>query len=1051
MPNAYAHRLRLRLFLEGVEVPVISANVRVAPNGPMTAAIQMPPLAEGTKFLPRTVVHLFFLDFRSAANPFIKFSDATRTIERNPSVYEKALQDNPELREFESKFENGETIDNAPIDATNKDYRLLFGGEVVGFTWTKSVNQRSLVLQCLDWSNYWDYAYQWNNTGIFGPGIKAVFSGGATNLFTDFLTSKGNIITSIVSSGYCNSFPRLKGLAAGVIRLLESIGGSYYVRSRQDNDARRVVKKYAGQNVFFSLAELRLHITHMIAAFEDDPTSARLLARRGYIGLFNRALGGLGGQVSIRKSINALTKIMFHEVYPQPCPYFRPGLEGEVSGQVRVKLADDPDFGEMAKLAEDLRVFVTDFLASLEALEEDPTTALFNSGVRALRLDLGNKLQLAQKSANFALTQNRGAPETARSAFVQSGRLLSQARSILIGRWSPDAPEAIKSSLRDKLDRVAEQMVRVRDLTVNTTPPKLREPARLNQQILRPDIWFGAPPRCNVLFPEDYDTISYQRMFLQEPTRFMLKTNDEFFGEDFLFDRFYFAPQAGSLRSDRARLRNMLRNDLLDHELFTGILPVFEKMGEFNVFASRSGTQSQPAPKIGLAQRSANFIYFKHRFNSRQMRIDGKFNPWIACGCPGLVIDKYVDRLVLAFHNLLKEQADLPQSQISEILGTNFLGNFTGVTHRVSQMEPMGRTEIICSYPRQPEESVEFLGSPEKVQRLRVRQDVDATRDTDVAAVDFPRLFNLGPNGGRIVNVVEVTNKYVDRVRTELEQLEDAGTGGQRLPVFQRGFNTRNPTLVPIGVSVSGQSINSPEITSFTGDPARTVIFRAFQVKEEIPRYRREETDLPAEEFIRPGWYGDVWTNGKIGRVYEDFFGIGSITDGQNITDPLGATIGVANPLLEDAQAEADQAETADDLRLGAPLELELQEGSSIQAAVEFLVLTYSHIRQQGLDVEEFIRAYTWRPVATMVDLFGTSDLQLNETGETVLQGIEGFHSRAFGPFENVFGLVGPDLEDIVGIKRGSTVAQRGDTRLRKLEKVQQYVAALNFSRAILG
>jgi hypothetical protein len=47
--------------------------------------------------------------------------------------------------------------------------------------------------------------------------------------------------------------------------------------------------------------------------------------------------------------------------------------------------------------------------------------------------------------------------------------------------------------------------------------------------------------------------------------------------------------------------------------------------------------------------------------------------------------------------------------------------------------------------------------------------------------------------------------------------------------------------------------------------------------------------------------------------------------------------------------------------------------------------------------------------------------------------------------------LVGADLEDIVGIKRGSTAAQRADTRKRKLEAVQRYVSALKTSRAILG
>jgi DnaJ-class molecular chaperone len=86
-----------------------------------------------------------------------------------------------------------------------------------------------------------------------------------------------------------------------------------------------------------------------------------------------------------------------------------------------------------------------------------------------------------------------------------------------------------------------------------------------------------------------------------------------------------------------------------------------------------------------------------------------------------------------------------------------------------------------------------------------------------------------------------------------------------------------------------------------------------------------------------------------------------------------------------------------------------------------------------------------------MVDMFGTSDLQLTTDGRDVVRGIEGFHSRAFGDFEDLFGLVTPDIESIVGIKKGSTVSQRGDTRKRKQAAILEYVAAIRFSRAILG
>jgi hypothetical protein len=206
----------------------------------------------------------------------------------------------------------------------------------------------------------------------------------------------------------------------------------------------------------------------------------------------------------------------------------------------------------------------------------------------------------------------------------------------------------------------------------------------------------------------------------------------------------------------------------------------------------------------------------------------------------------------------------------------------------------------------------------------------------------------------------------------------------------------------------------------------------------------------PAEELIRPGWYGQIWSPGQIGKVYQDFFDIGAITDPQEVA-VHGAATGTTSEAMEDATAEQDRATDAEDPRNAAPILQALEEGSSIQEAVEFLQLTYSHIKQAGMDVDEFIRAYTWRPIATMLDMFGTDDLEFTESGENVINGIEGFHSRAFGEYENLFALATPEIETILGIKRGSTAAQKVDTRLRKYRAVQAYATALRFSRAILG
>jgi hypothetical protein len=1020
--TALADRLHIRGFIEGVEIPIISAQIQCAPNSPILASVQVPPLAEGTKLLPRTLIHLYYLDFYATTSPFLDEGKKAPEDENSPT---------------DSEDEN----DLSQGTARNRDYKLLFVGEVVGFVWAKGTKNRSLVLQCEDLSNYWDYAYQYENSDIFGPGINAIFSGGATNLFTDFLSTKGSTITNIVASGKCNAFPNMKGLSAGIIRLVEAIGGTYFPRPGTNG------KKIAGQNLFFSLAELRLRLTGMITAYDSDTTSENILQRQGYSGMFDRALGGMGGQTSIRQAISAMTKIIFHETYGQPCPMYIPGSDGEVSGVKRTKIKGHPIWGFIADEAEKA-VF------GLESVKSSFETSLFAATPNAALVTQNRKrLQDLRGQLLSALTRMRAnakskPPDSARTIYSTAAQALGVAVS-KIGTDFSSKNDTQRKIVFEKIDEALLQLRRAVDLTFTESASKDASPARLVQQILRPDIWFGAPPRCNVIFPELYDTLSYQRMFLQEPTRFLLKTNDEFFGEDALFDKLYFAPQAGTTKGDRARLTSVLGRELLDHELFTGILPVFEKMGEFNVFAARSGTASGPLAKVGLAQRSANFLYFKHRFNARKMLVAGRFNPYVAVGFPGIIFDKYVDVATIALYNEQRRQQNLPATQIGELLGTNFLANFTQVVHTVSQGDG-GRTEITCTFARQPDESVEFLGTIPDNARVQ-KKDGTATRATDVAAVSPPKVFSFGPNLGRIVNVQDVTPVYVGGFDVD----EQTMTEGKKLPLFDVGVK-RQPrnapaTLVPVGLFTTARELGSSVVEEITGDPDRGVTFRAYRVVEEVPRYRKEDVLLPAEEYIRPGWYGDCWSPLKIGDVYNAFFGIGSVTTAHTFVGPGGSALGQSLEAESDASAERAQAESADDPRAGLIGALQLEEGSSIQEAVEFLQLSYSFIRQNGIDVREFIRAYTWRPIATMVDMFGTSDLQFSSNGESVEQGVEGFHSRAFGPYNDLFGLTGPDIEDILGIKRGSVQAQRADTRLRKLQAVQQFVSVLRFSRAILG
>lgn len=1051
--TAHAIRLHLRLFLEGIEVPIVGIQLQGLPNAPLMAAIQVPPVPEGTRLLPRTLVHVFFRDPYEAVSPLLT-TTRTTTDSRSPTDYQNTL-----ARRQEQATVDDPTVANAAADDTTR-YKLFFTGELMGFEWVKDQAQRSLILQCADLSNYWDYAYQWTNTDIFGPGLKAMFSGGSTNLFTDFLSSSGEVITNILRTPSI-TFPKLKGLAGGIVHLLEAIGGSYYYD-----------KKIAGQNIFFTLAELRLHINQMIMAIEDDPTTSRLLALQGYRGMMTRLLGGMGGQTSIRQSITALQGIIFHETYAQPCPKYIPGSVNSATTASRVRLAEDPSTAFVATAAAKGIEDIEGIKQQLHVADNRPDVSVFTSSKSVqgkLRSQITLQLRkMAQylKSITLQLKHVKPAAPKAESQLVTAAQQLGIAATA-VQRWSPNNATSIAAvegplKIASAALRALSVMTREASLKGKPTPP------RLAQQILRPDVWFSAPPRCNVLFPEHYHRLNYKRSFMEEPTRLMLKTNDEFFGEDELFDRFYFAPKTVSVKKAKADLYSMLKNDLLEHELFTGILPVFEKMGELNIFAARGGVVRDRVPQVGLAQRSANFLYFKYRFAARQMTVSGRFNPYIALGFPGLVIDKYVDVDVLTLHNELLQKVGQPTRDINKLLGTSFLGNFTQVTFSVNQSS--GSMDIVMSYPRQPEESVEYLGATDQESStVSKRFTKDAVRITDVVCIGQPSIESLGPNLGRITQVEEVSTLY--RGSTTSGDPQDTMSSKPLLLFSKQSASrprtpaSRKSARVPVGVEVDARFLDktvlqelgllgSADGTTVDQDKfykqPRPVTIRAYRLREEIPRYYQQVIDLPAEEYIRPGWYGDIWHPSKIGEAYNTFFSTGAITDPHTINDPSGggqSTSDAAN----DAAASAVETGDPNDPRKSSMLAYQLEHGATIEQAAAFLQATYSHLKQNGMDVEEFIRAYTYRPIATMADMFGTRDLTLSPDGSYVMSGIEGFHSRAFGPFQDLFGLTTPEIENVVGIRRGTTAAQKGDTRKVKQDAVKDYLAGLGLGRAILG
>lgn len=1161
-------RLRLRLFLEGVEVPVIAATVQSQPNAPATCAIQIPANDFALDLKPRTLVHLFFFDLHNGGPLRDQVGVYGSGIRVNSEV-DPDIEKDLAISEFES------TEEQSLVDLENENFKLLFGGEVLGIQFAKEPMSRSIMLQCVDWSSYWDIAFQYRGGGLFGPGAQAAMSGASGSLFSSFLSGSGDVVHRLFTTPPRN-YPALRGtLLGGLMHILESIGGIYF--------GKHAIR---GHNDFFSIAELRLHLTQMVGANPyAERDEKRLLDARGFGSIFSRSLSGLGKQVSVRAVLNALQKYVFHEVVPVTTPRFIPSTADPTTrGLQNTTLKAEPGLQPLANAARTLQRRVIDLRTKLE-VSTTPEEAQRQSGRDLHRVlnRLARDCDLAAARARRAmLAKTQGGEyrytDSAASArvsaiFAVAGSNFNSMYRILEVMARGQTPLILPTTelgeskqLQLLLAQNEKMMQELLELQLQKRVPwgnvQPDPPPRLLTQLYRPDVWMVSPPRCNVIFPELYSSLQYARDFSQEPTRFLLRTHDAMLGSDMLFDGFYFAPnRVPGSRSGRPMLRGhggeqgmSIRRELMEHELFTGIIPVFERMSDLNLNAIGGGNIEIDGVRYGYAQLAANHIFFQRRFQSRQLQVSGKFNPYVALGFPALVIDRYMPET--AFFS--DAQRNATAGQLAQVLRdgesvglsedpeerariqaaadererlaarglaehrplAHYLGTPAVLVHSLSAQSAAGTTQIQMGYARSTNETTEFLGDnevPPTEQRGRSTRRTRNTRvHTDVASLEPPIVGSRGLRGGMITEVVDVTDRYARRAPTRTTTRNATGqtqyVGGRSLPLYipERTYSgrRRRATMVVVGITQPAASYG-PEVVGLVGTVGSTqtgsgesdveVTFRAYTIYETIGVYSREFITVTPENLTFPPWYSDHYRSQNIGGLYSYFFGTGAITDPTTFLTPgarppqspvaanpgaasnsasINLVGGAASGLapLEDNQNQAGTRPMnlpGGNGTAGPPGEQDtgvagdIAARSSIATAVDELVRVYSQVKHKHYDVEQFIRAYTWRPVASMVDLFGTSNLEIDDRGN-VTRGVEGFHSRAFGDYDDLRTLIaageGGQPPTVLGLHiynpndvdnadaqpdGDATISAELDTRREKRLQVLRYLHALVYTRGV--
>ncbi len=979
--SAEASPLQLRLFLEGVEVPVISADVAIQPNAAASASIQMIATDSALLFLPRTLVHLFFLDTKSNATDIDPESGS----------------------ELASNMRLGHS---GGIEDSR--YKLLFAGEIIGFYYTKDTAARSFVIQCMDFSSYWDSCYQWfadySVNGNFADRTHH-FVGSNQSIFNNITTGVewgiGNILNSKPENPRYADLPR--GLLAGYIHLLESIGG---IRPRGTT-----FKGFRGANDFFSVAELRYGLTSMLGAVANDKTAARLYRAKAFQNWLRNGMSSAGSLVSFRDVLRLVGQYIYHEVYPNPAAFYKP-KGNDLSTVVVPRSVKESKLG---KEASKLLGQVSSTLASLQTTFEQANAAQVKTATRNL-VSVVKSIVAARQLISSANANDSQAMAVRLDQVLSNLRVAQvRANSKVVSKRVGSQISANLKTAQNIIDGVLGNASTVKQTKTTITVP---DSDFLFNQLLLPETFFLSPPKCNVIFPDMYFRLQFSRSFTQEVSRFALQSGFGAVQDNSLIKligRYYFAPNIKDVKNNIAR-RSVFNSagTLMPHEVHSGIIPKIEWVTEGHRWGIKSAKEIQETKRnvrISYIQRLANFQFFLHRWSSRSMSLSGRFMPQLVLGLPAVVLDRGVPS-----PSALQAMAETIGIGTT-VFPTAFLGKINNIQHSISQSG--GGTTVSFKFARTHRSlDDEFLGVVQREQVKKTSSVVDVAFDTleqrllsgtSVSSLES-RLVQLHFSG----SLKEGTKLSASRTVVSLETVNSDE---------QITITRRIASLLGISNVTFDQFTKQSGVVNNTTGETEAIVPNAILVGVQNDlsggQFVTAAGAAPPEVLLKPGWYDVVWNSVKLSgdgtveeypitdNVYRPLLGTFAITDDRVLVSEFAELLqtftrhsGENKSVVVESQSDGSEV-----VKLGETIiaTFNLQD-HSIERSVDTLTVLYGMLKARGAPTADFVADYTRRPIASLLDVLGSSDLSFDASGNSVARADGtvpqvGFHSKAFGDY----------------------------------------------------
>ncbi len=667
---------RLRLFLEGIECPVISASVTCnVGGGGATASITIIATPEMLNISPRTCVHLFFLEDIAVS--------------------------------LESDYKEGLDL------AGDKRYRILFTGEIHGISYSKNASGGiNGVLECKDHYENYNRAFVYfsetgditANAGV-ASNVRYIYAGASVQYNYIKFNATENIERIFrdpkpLTIGYENT----TGLQASIVHTIERFSGFI------NPDG---VMEIAGYSTFQTVQQLRLKILQQLGIYSKDTFASKLMSNTFLINMLQNVFKIEGGLLTVSQIIDEVLNVIYYTRVSNPCSY--PSTVGSLSSN-----------------SDSVKIEVVSYLESISNSEIDNTLTKekdaaaypitwFGLTSDSYKRVLGSKdIRVWLKEVNKPITTSNPQSHIALISLISKLALVSSSKdqALILGDLSellqviysrPVNYSKILEIFKSVNGSVYKRLYESVGASTTPEPTELVGSKMLKNIMFLPDLFWSVAPTCNVIFPNMYETFNVNSAVSDITTRMTLQANNEFISQNpnqSVASTFYFSPSlipvnnlldSNTAESDEIKefIATVDRGKkfsgyLLDHELFTGIVPEFSTKDIFKFLINNPQADNETE----FLARTTDYLYVQSRLSKTSISINGIFNPYIAVGFPCVVLDRY--------------STTATGSDLLGSVSNHYIGLVSLVTHTIDQGN--ATTSYSISYARRHKDASIQLG-----------------------------------------------------------------------------------------------------------------------------------------------------------------------------------------------------------------------------------------------------------------------------------------------------------------------------------------------------